>query len=104
MIEREKQKVKNLLKELQVYTKRSLGQNFLINSQAQNRFLHWVEELKPQWIVEVGPGLGALTLGLEKRVPLENLLLIEKDKSLAQYWIKKNYTVLEEDAFKGKLV
>ena len=95
-----KQKVQSLLKELQIQPKRSLGQNFLINPQSQYQFLKRAHELQPQWIVEIGPGLGALTSELQKMVPPERLLLIEKDRHLAQYWREKQQEILEADALK----
>ncbi len=72
------------LQELGSDPKRSLGQNFLISDQVIQRILMAVEKTKCDSLVEVGPGLGALTDGLfALGLPLT---LIELDQKFASYW------------------
>ena len=72
------------MKELGFHPKKFLGQNFLISSVVIEKTLSAVADLKPSLIVEVGPGLGALTEGLF--LLKKPLFLVEKDLSLCRYW------------------
>lgn len=91
-------RVKDLLELMGRGSKRSLGQNFLINSQKIQAITGEVKRRKPAMVVEVGPGLGALTLHLKDAAP--DFLLIEMDRQFAEYWRGQGYKVLEDDALK----
>jgi 16S rRNA (adenine1518-N6/adenine1519-N6)-dimethyltransferase len=81
---------------LAVQAKKSLGQNFLVSDSVIGKIWKAVEELKPASLLEIGPGLGALTDGLkEMKAPLT---LIELDSKLAEYWRQDGCTVIEADA------
>lgn len=89
-------RVKALLELMGRGAKRSLGQNFLVNSQKIQNIVDEVQHHKPSTVVEIGPGLGALTVRLSKlTVPL---LVIEMDRQFAEYWRGQNLNVREEDA------
>jgi 16S rRNA (adenine1518-N6/adenine1519-N6)-dimethyltransferase len=75
------QRVKTLLDRMGRGSKRSLGQNFLINSKKIEQITTEATRRNPKTIVEVGPGLGALTLKLKDSGP--ELLLIEMDRQFA---------------------
>lgn len=65
--------------------KRSLGQNFLIDKNLAQWAVEAVGWQDGEWLVEIGPGRGALTGHLcENR--RGKLLLIEKDRELAAQW------------------
>jgi 16S rRNA (adenine1518-N6/adenine1519-N6)-dimethyltransferase len=82
--------------DLKVHAKRSLGQNFLVNQHIVEKILATVKGLSPKALVEIGPGLGALTEGLLKlRLPLT---LIELDRRFAEDWRARGCEVLEADA------
>jgi 16S rRNA (adenine1518-N6/adenine1519-N6)-dimethyltransferase len=90
------------LREIGVSPVKSLGQNFLHD----RNLARWIvdhAELSPEdYVVEIGPGLGALTeLALAKGV---RLLAIEKDARLARFLRKKFQThsleILHADALK----
>ncbi len=84
------------LEELQHTAKKSLGQNFLISDLIITKILQKVELQKPQKIIEIGPGLGALTEGLlEMNVPLQ---LIEMDYNFANYWKNRGCDLIQGDA------
>ena len=75
------------LREIGVSPMKSLGQNFLHD---QN-LAHWIVEqsnvTKDEYVVEIGPGLGALTeFALEKGA---RILAIEKDKRLVEFLSKR---------------
>ena len=70
-----------------IKAKKSLGQNFLIDTNILKKIVSVIEiENKP--ILEVGPGTGNLTSYILKKYP-KNLFVIEKDKYLANFLKKK---------------
>ncbi len=77
-------------------TKRSLGQNFLVSDGVINKIIEAVAEENPTQLLEIGPGLGALTDVLKEQY--KQYTLIELDKSLVEYWNNQNMTVIEGDA------
>jgi 16S rRNA (adenine1518-N6/adenine1519-N6)-dimethyltransferase len=90
------ERLQKRMEELGHAAKKSLGQNFLISDGVISKILKKVENTKPKRIVEVGPGLGALTEGLlAMKLPLT---LIEMDRDLAKYWRERGAEVLEGDA------
>ena len=90
--------IKNKMEELGVSPKKFLGQHFLINSLIIDKIITAVKTLEPLLIVEVGPGLGALT---DELISLNKpLLLLEKDPTLCEYWKKKDLPILEGDVLK----
>jgi 16S rRNA (adenine1518-N6/adenine1519-N6)-dimethyltransferase len=88
------------LEELGHTAKKSLGQNFLVSDLVIEKILRkvalQVELQKAERLIEIGPGLGALTEGLlESKTSLQ---LIEMDQALAAYWRGRGCQVLEADA------
>jgi 16S rRNA (adenine1518-N6/adenine1519-N6)-dimethyltransferase len=61
--------------------KRSLGQNFLIDPNLQRRIVDSLEPGPDDEVLEIGPGVGALTQHLVGRV--RRLVLVELDNALA---------------------
>tara|TARA_B100001248_G_scaffold262389_1_gene258013 strand:+ start:16137 stop:16931 length:795 start_codon:yes stop_codon:yes gene_type:complete len=90
------QAIKKRLQELGVHPKKSLGQNFLIYQGTIDKIIDAVDTHDIDQIVEVGPGLGALTSGLQKLG--KPLLLIELDRAFAQYWQESGLQVINADA------
>lgn len=84
-------------------SKRSLGQNFLVDRKIAKRI---VDELGPragETIVEVGPGQGALTEWLVESGA--RVIAVELDRELApalgeRYAGRENFSVVEADAMK----
>jgi len=94
-------RVKTLLELMGRGAKRSLGQNFLVNSGKIDLIAKEVKDQSPQTVVEIGPGLGALTLRLKDAAP--RFVLIEMDRQFAEYWrsqfVKNNSVeLIEADA------
>lgn len=90
--------VQDQLRALGASPKKSLGQNFLINPQAISKIIESTLRLNFDSIIEVGPGLGALTLPLlEMKKPT---VLIELDREFARIWRDKGVEVVEEDALR----
>lgn len=61
-----KEFVLNKLQELTTYAKKNLGQNFLIDDNVSNKIVDALEIEKDDTVIEIGPGLGALTFNLVK--------------------------------------
>lgn len=77
-----KRKTITLLKKYNLRPKKYMGQNFLIDKNVLDKILKNAE-LKPNDIVlEIGAGLGTLTIPLAKKV--KKVIAIEKDKELAR--------------------
>lgn len=86
------------LDELGILAKKSLGQNFLVSDTVIEKIINQVQDFKPEVLIEVGPGPGALTYFLQQmNVPLT---VIELDRVIAEYWRGKGLPVLEQDALK----
>lgn len=73
--------VRGLLEELGVRPSKRLGQNFLVDRNVIAGILDAVGGDADSGIVEIGPGLGALTLPLAKRA--RRLVAVEVDRRLA---------------------
>ncbi len=84
------------LAELKVFAKKSLGQNFLVSDLVINKIIAAVDDVKPELLIEIGPGCGALT---DLLIPkYKNLTLIELDRDLAAFWREQGQEVIEADA------
>ena len=88
--------LKTKLNEMGLAPKKALGQNFLVNQHVIKKIITSVETTKHTDLVEVGPGLGALTDLLLPHKPR----LIEFDNELAEYWRGRGADVIEGDALK----
>lgn len=88
--------LKERMAEMEIRAKRTLGQNFLVSEQVIARIIEVAKRAEPAFVVEIGPGLGALTDGLADLHPL----LIELDRDLAVYWRDRGFQVIEDDALK----
>lgn len=91
-----KEQMEKRLAELGRDPKRSLGQNFLIGEHVVNAIISEVERLTPSLVIEIGPGLGALTDRLRERNMRK--FLIELDIKMVNYWRAQDEKVLEADA------
>lgn len=59
-------RTKDLMARYELRPRKSLGQNFLLNESKLERLAAATAELAPELIIEVGPGLGALTVPLAR--------------------------------------
>jgi 16S rRNA (adenine1518-N6/adenine1519-N6)-dimethyltransferase len=86
--------IKQKLIEMGAAPKKSLGQNFLVNEELSEKIARWALASNEN-LIEVGPGLGALT---EKLKGAKNLKLIELDQKFSEFWRSQNISVIEADA------
>lgn len=74
--------IKSLLTHYNTSAQKSLGQNFLIDAQVLDDILKAAELTKNDFVVEVGPGFGVLTLPVSEEAG--RVLAIETDKKILQ--------------------
>ena len=83
-----------------IISKKSLGQNFLIDKNIINKIINTIK-ITNNNIVEIGPGLGALTEKILEKKP-NKLIIIEKDyelyKKLLNKFNKRKITIINDDA------
>jgi 16S rRNA (adenine1518-N6/adenine1519-N6)-dimethyltransferase len=94
-----KGEVLKMLEELKAKPLKSLGQNFLIDENIINKILEFPKTNYGLKLYEIGPGLGSLTKALYNKEGLMPVL-IELDRSFANYWIDEGYEVYNHDALK----
>ena len=88
------------------YVKKSLGQNFLIDKNIINKIIN-LTDIKNKNIIEIGPGLGAITYEIIKKKP-KSLILIEKDdkfyeKLKVEFLKNKSIELFNQDILKFNL-
>ena len=83
---------------------KSLGQNFLVNPRIGTEIVKAVEKFSPKFVVEIGPGLGALTDELIQSASENSYKfnLVEIDSGLVEYWKKRDFPgqIFHGDALK----
>ncbi len=95
--------VQLILKELNIVPKKQLGQNFLIDKNTRDIIINQAQVSTNDIILEIGPGLGALT---EKLVEIaKKVYIIEIDSRLSTFLKNKfsnynNITIINGDILK----
>lgn len=84
-------KIKKKLTELRVFPSKKKGQNFLHDRGIINNLVSSILSLNPLNIIEIGPGLGAVTDLIDGQLKSRNYKLIEIDKLLYDYLRTKKY-------------
>jgi 16S rRNA (adenine1518-N6/adenine1519-N6)-dimethyltransferase len=95
--------VRHLLAELDLRPSKALGQNFLIDGNILEILAREADIRATETVLEIGPGLGALTRKLADRAA--KVIAIEKDGRLAEF-IRRRYpevTVIHGDACAAEL-
>ena len=83
------------------FPKKSLGQNFLIDSNIVKKIVNVSNDIKNKTILEIGSGSGNLTTEILSRKP-KKVIAIEKDKNLSillknRFIFNKNLRIINED-------
>lgn len=76
------QSIKQLLNKYNIKPSKRLGQNFLIDESVLEKIIIAAELSEKDTILEIGPGLGILTLELAKKV--KQVIAVEKDKKMCE--------------------
>lgn len=74
---------RDLLREYGLRPRKGLGQNFLTDTKVTERVVAAAELAADDTVIEVGPGLGVLTLRLAQALPEGRLRAVELDRELA---------------------
>lgn len=95
-----------LLKSHNFWTKKKLGQNFLVNPQVLQQIVDAAELTAEDFVIEIGPGTGILSAELAasakkvQSIELDTNLIPVLNQTLAEY---KNIEIINDDALKTKL-
>ena len=76
----ERERTRNLLKEYGFTAKKSFGQNFLVDDGILNRIVKNLEVSSFETVIEIGPGLGALSRPLSEKA--KKLVLVDADRDM----------------------
>ena len=100
--------VKNVIKSYGISPKKKLGQHFLVDSFVLEKILNAAEVAEGDLVLEVGPGVGALTQGLVSRVGNSGrVIAVELDKQLVpilnDLFKGENVTVVQGDILRVDL-
>src|SRR4030043_801237 len=97
--------ISKLLKKYNIKPSKRLGQNFLIDESILNKIIEAADLSSNDIVLEIGPGLGVLTVELTKKVG--KVIAIEKDEKLARILSNelrimniKNVEVIQDDILK----
>jgi 16S rRNA (adenine1518-N6/adenine1519-N6)-dimethyltransferase len=95
--------IKRELSEYGLFPRKSLGQHFLVDRSILNKVIRAARVGKEDVVVEVGPGLGGMTLALAREV--KKVIAIEIDRKLVAILKEKvtghpNVEVVESDILK----
>ena len=82
--------VKSILREYNIRPSKRFGQNFLIDQNIKNKIIESIELSREDTVLEIGPGLGALTQDLCRKA--KKVIAVEKDKRLYDF-INKNISL-----------
>ncbi len=91
-----REKILKQLESFGISPKRSLGQNFLVSENVIGKIVQSAQNFGADQILEIGPGLGALTVHIKDYAP--QFSVIELDKTFAEHWRSQGLSVLEMDA------
>ncbi|MFA6624954.1 MAG: 16S rRNA (adenine(1518)-N(6)/adenine(1519)-N(6))-dimethyltransferase RsmA [Bacilli bacterium] len=96
----EKQRIDTLLKDYGFAAKKSFGQNFLVNEGIINRIISNMKPQEYETVIEIGPGLGSLTLPLSEKA--KKLIAVDADRDMITILKditkeKKNVTLVQSD-------
>lgn len=73
---------RELLRKHGLGAKKSWGQNFLVAERAYRAIVDATVRADDDWIVEIGAGLGTLTMRLAERVPEGKVIAVERDRDM----------------------
>lgn len=92
--------VAKVMRDWEFATKKSLGQNFLIDQNIVNRIVQAADLEEESWVLEIGPGLGALTSSLAKQAAQVVAMEIDGDlvSILRETLVSPKITVVAGDA------
>jgi len=96
---------KKILREHNLNLKKSLGQNFLVDSNIINIITAAADIKGDEFLIEIGPGIGSLTQSVLEKLESGKLLAVEKDAAMVEVLAdlfagEERLTLLHQDALK----
>ncbi len=100
------EETKNIMKAYNIKANKSLGQNFLINSEVVEKIIESSELSTDDLVIEIGPGLGTLTKYLLEKAG--KVICIELDTRMVKilknrFASRDNFEIINEDVLKVDL-
>jgi 16S rRNA (adenine1518-N6/adenine1519-N6)-dimethyltransferase len=98
--------IRELATRLDVTPTKKLGQNFVTDPNTIRRIVAAAKLTGDKVVVEIGPGLGSLTLGLLEvarkviAVEIDPKMAAELEATIAKRAVGKNFTLVKNDALK----
>jgi len=96
---------KEILKKYRIFPSKRLGQSFLIDKKVLKKIVEVADLSKNDSVLEVGPGIGNLTIELAKKV--KKVIAVEKDERMVEILKErleeeriKNVEIVNEDILK----
>lgn len=75
---------RTLLRRHGLQAKKSWGQNFLVAERAYRAIVDATVERDDDWVIEIGAGLGTLTMRLAQRLPEGKIIAVERDRDMVK--------------------
>ena len=94
--------IRNELREYGLFPKKGLGQHFLIDPNILNKVILTAQVRKEDTVLEIGPGLGGMTLELARQA--KRVIAIEIDPRLVEILKKKMDGILNTELVKGDIL
>lgn len=96
----ERERTRKILKEYGLVAKKSFGQNFLVDEGIIRRIVSGMDVSSYETVIEIGPGLGSLSLPLSKEA--KKLILVDADRDMVkvlrdQFADEKDVQIVEKD-------
>lgn len=96
----ERQRIDQLLKTYSLSAKKSFGQNFLIDDSIIRRIVNAMDISSYEHVIEIGPGLGSLTLPLYEKA--KALIAVDADRDMVRvlndlFRDKERITIINSD-------
>ena len=99
---RDVRNVKDQLSNSNTYAYKKFGQNFLLDTEHVDFMINGLNIVDNDFIIEIGPGMGALTQRLIDKIGIKNYLAIEIDQEKVNHLVNefeginiKNISILE---------
>jgi 16S rRNA (adenine1518-N6/adenine1519-N6)-dimethyltransferase len=94
--------IKQELREYGLVPKKGWGQHFLIDRSIRNRIIQTAKVKKEDVVLEIGPGLGEMTIGLSRKA--KRVIAIEIDPWLVEILRKKVINCSNVEVIKGDIL
>src|SRR4030065_2110396 len=94
--------IRQEMKEYGLIPKKGLGQHFLIDRNILNKVIRTAQVGKEDTVLEVGPGLGEMTLALARQA--KHVIAVEIDRKLIEILRKKLEDYPNVDVIKGDIL